>query len=124
ALAAEASPLAPATLDDTLSLPVRLHPSLHLLTSAHPVLTIWRYATAPEGARLQLDGRGEQVALWRDGNEVAMAALDAASFTCIATLIDTRDLETAHVAALAIDATFDLAVCLRSLLTHQLIVTG
>ncbi len=124
ALAAEASPLAPATLDDTPSLLWRLHPSVRLLASAHPVLTIWRFATAPEGERLQLDGRGEQVALWRDGSEVAMAMLDAASFSCIATLIDTCDLNAPHAAALAIDATFDLAACLRSLLTHQLIIAG
>ncbi|MBQ4855798.1 putative DNA-binding domain-containing protein [Rhodanobacter sp. B2A1Ga4] len=124
ALAAEASPLAPATLDDTPPLPWQLHPSVRLLASAHPVLTIWRYATAPEDERLQLDGRGEQVVLWRDGGEVAMTVLDAASFACIAALIDTRDLEAAHAAARAIDGAFDLAVCLRSLLEHQLIAAG
>lgn len=122
ALAAEASPLDPATLDETISLPMRLHPSLRLLTSAHPVLTIWRYTNAPEGERLQLDGHGEQVALWRDGSEVAMADLDPASFACIAALIDERDLVVAHAAALASDGKFDLVACLHTLLAHRLVV--
>lgn len=126
ALAADAAPLDPAALlaalDAPASLQLVLHPSLRLLASAHPVLTIWRYATSPESERLQLDGRGEQVALWRDGGDVALAATDAASHACIAALAAGRDLDAAHAEALACDADFDLAACLQSLITQGLVV--
>ncbi len=126
ALAAAATALDPATLaaalDDASPLRLVLHPSLRLLASAHPLLTIWRYAIAPGDGRLQLDGRGERVALWRDGGAVAMAALDAASHACIAALAVGCDLDAAHAEGLAADAHFDLAACLRSLLDQSLIV--
>ena len=126
ALAADAAPLDPVALatalDDASPLQLALCPSLRLLASAHPVLTIWRYATSPESERLQLDGRGERVALWRDGGAVAMAALDAASHACIAALAVGCDLDAAHAEGLAADAHFDLVACLRSLLDQGLIV--
>ena len=126
ALAADAAPLDPAAqaaaLDAASPLQLVLHPSLRLLACAHPVLTIWRYATSPESGRLQLDGRGEQVVLWRDGGAVAMAALDAASHACIAALAVGCDLDAAHAEGLAADAHFELAACLRSLLDQGLIV--
>ena len=126
ALAADAAPLDPVALatalDATSPLQLVLHPSLRLLACAHPALTIWRYATSSEGGRLQLDGRGERVALWRDGGAVAMAALDAASHACIAALAVGCDLDAAHAEGLAVDAHFDLAACLHSLLDQGLIV--
>ena len=126
ALAAEAIALDPAALaaalDDTAPLQLALHPSLRLQASAHPVLTIWRYATSPAGERLQLDGRGEQVVLWRDGGDVVLAATDAASYACIAALAAGRDLDTAQAEALAADADFDLASCLQSLIAQGLVV--
>jgi len=126
ALAAAASALDPAALaaalDDTSPLQLALHPSLRLLASAHPLLTIWRYATSPADGRLQLDGRGEQVVLWRDGGDVALAATDAASYACIAALASGRDLDAAQADALAADADFDLAACLQSLIAQGLIV--
>lgn len=125
ALAADAAPIDPAALaapggDGPLRLV--LHPSLRLLASAHPLLTIWRYAIAPEGGRLQLDGRGEQVVLWRDGGNVALAAMDTASYACVAALAAGRDLDAAHAEALAADADFDLATCLHSLIAQGLVV--
>ena len=126
ALAADAEPIDPAAwlaaLDAPTPLQLVLHPSLRLLASAHPLLTIWRYAIAPAGDRLQLDGRGEQVVLWRDGGEVALAATDAASHACIAALASGHDLDAAQAVALAVDADFDLAACLRSLIAQGLVV--
>jgi hypothetical protein len=124
ALAADATPLdsaALAALDDDGSLRLVLHPSLRLLASAHPVLTIWHYATSAGGGRLQLDDHGEQVVLWRDGGDVALAVTDAASYACIAALASGRDLDAAHAEALAADGHFDLAACLRSLLAQALV---
>ena len=126
ALAAAATALDPATLaaalNDASPLQLTLHPSLRLLASAHPLLTIWRYAIAPGDGRLQLDGHGEQVVLWRDGGDVALAAADAASYACIAALAAGRDLDAAQTAALACDTDFDLAACLRSLIAQGLVV--
>ena len=125
ALAADATPLdavAPVALDAGGPVRLILHPSLRLLASAYPVLTIWRYATASASGRLQLEGRGEQVVLWRDGSDVALAATDAASHACIAALAGGRDLDAAHADALAADAHFDLAACLRSLIAQGLVV--
>ena len=105
------------------SLRIGLHPSIRLLASAHPILTIWRYAIQPTSEPLVLDGEGEHVVLWRQDGEVAMAAVDPASFVCIASLAHGDTLDAAHAAALARDPAFDLAACLASLFRQALITT-
>lgn len=102
---------------------IGLHPSVQSLASRYPVLTIWRYATDPTPEDLQPPATGEQVTLWREDGEVAMAALDAASFACIETLASGATLDRAHAAAKSIDTDFDLSVCLASLAGHGLLVT-
>lgn len=99
-----------------------LHPSVHGLASRHPVLTVWRYATDPTPEDLQLTGVGEQVVLWREGGEVAMATPDAASFACIEALKRGDTVADAHAAAKAIDSDFDLPACMGSLAERGLIV--
>lgn len=127
-LAPESQPVAPDTLVESLDTsggPQRivLQPSLHLFASRHPVLTIWCYAVQPTSERLTLDGEGENVALWREDGDVAMAALDPASFACITALAQGGSLDDAQAAAAAIDPDFDLAPCMKSLLDRRL-VTG
>lgn len=100
---------------------ITLHPSVQLLASHHPVLTIWRYAMQPSTERLTLGGEGENVVLWREDGEVAMDATDAASFACIAVLARGDTLTAAHAAAQARDTTFDLTACINSLLQHGLV---
>lgn len=102
-------------------LAIVLHPSVRVLVSRHSVLTIWRYAIQPSPEDLQLDSEGENVVLWREDGEVAMATPDAASFACIAALMRGRPLEAAHAAATAIDPGFDLVACLESLARQGLI---
>ncbi|HEX7323819.1 MAG TPA: DNA-binding domain-containing protein [Rhodanobacteraceae bacterium] len=104
------------------ALRIVLHPSVHLLASRHEVLTIWRYAIGPATERHALDGDGERVALWREDGEVAMAALDAASFACIEALARGSPLEDADAVASAIDPDFALPECIESLLQHRLVV--
>jgi len=99
-----------------------LHPSVQWLASRYPVLTIWRYATDPTPEDLQPPDTGEQVVLWREGSEVAMAAMDAASFACIEALASGDTLDRAHATAKSRDTDFDLSVCLASLAEHGLIV--
>ncbi len=127
ALAADAEPVPPEAVAQQQvhtdgSLKIDLHPGVHLLASRHPVLTIWRYATAPTPAGLQLTGAGEQVVLWREGGEVAMATPDAASFACVDALSRGKSVGLARAVALAIDPNFDLPACLDNLAGHRLIV--
>jgi len=102
---------------------VGLHPSIRLLASTHPVLTIWRYATQPTAGQLVLDGEGEHVVLWRQEGEIAMAVVDPASFTYIVSLAHGDSLGMACAAAQACDPGFDPATCLASLFRQELIVT-
>lgn len=112
--AANASTVAP----DQLC--VNLHPSLQLLRGEHAVLSLWQWCLAPTDAAPTLDG-GEHVLLWRDGEGVAMTAVNAATFRCIEALAEGRDVATAYQAA-AVDSDFQLEPCLRDLLGNGLIV--
>ena len=126
ALAASATPMAMAALQSALQATImprlRLHPSLRLLASPFPVLTIWRYATEPTGERLQLPLEGEEVALWRDGGDVAMAQLDATGYVFLMAMSEGRRLDVAYLRALTTDAGFNMVDCLQSLIEQGLIV--
>lgn len=97
------------------------HTSLRLLASRHAVLTIWQYAMNPIEESLSLPDRGENVVLWRDGTEVAMAALDDASFACVHALSQGDTFGVAIAAASKIDPAFDSDACIASLAQHGLI---
>ncbi len=100
---------------------VRLHPSVQLLRSRYAVMTLWRWCLAPSATAPPID-EGEQVLLWRDGAEVAMAVLAQATFRCIELLADGHDVATARAAACSVDNAFDLETCLGDLLAQGLIV--
>lgn len=127
ALAADAEPIPSEIVAQPLArtegLPrIGPHPSVCTFASFYPVLTIWRYATDPTSEGLQLTGAGEQVVLWREDGEVAMATPDAASFACLDALSHGETLSHAHAAAKTIDSDFDLSACLGSLAARGLIV--
>ncbi|MGH8147296.1 MAG: HvfC/BufC family peptide modification chaperone [Rhodanobacteraceae bacterium] len=127
ALAADADTTLPATfvqLPAQAGVPRRigLHPSVQWLASRYPVLTIWRYATDPTPDDLQLTDKGEQVVLWRESGEVAMATLDAASLACIEALAIGDTLDHAYATAKSLDIDFDLPACVTSLAERGLIV--
>lgn len=121
------APAAPLVGESAASLPrgadvrITFDPSLHLFASHHAVLTIWRYAMQPTAERLQLRGEGENVLLWREEDAVVMAAVDAASFACIASLASGATLRAAGSAGTAIVADFDTAACVGSLIDHDLV---
>lgn len=126
-LAPESAPLDPETLASAIrsagaALRPVTHPSLHLLASRHPVLTIWHYALHPGNDELELGEMGEGVALWREGGEVAMAALDPASFACIGAIMRGASLGEAQRLATAADPSFELDACLASLVEHGLVI--
>lgn len=116
AMSAAAATLAPDRLR------MKLHPSLQRLRSDHAVLTIWQWCQAQDGKALRLDGSGEYVLLWRDGGQVAMAAVDPATFRCIEMLVDGGTVASAYREARELDNDFDLEPCLRDLFAQGLIV--
>ena len=83
--------------------------------------TLWQWCQAPTGAAPRVD-IGEHVLLWRDGGEVAMAAVSPATFRCIERLADGCDVASAYLAALDVDNDFDLEPCVRDLFAQGLIV--
>ncbi|HEU0198525.1 MAG TPA: DNA-binding domain-containing protein [Nevskiaceae bacterium] len=127
-LAPSAAPLSPENVADAWhgeaeSIRIVLHPSVHCLDSRYPVLTIWNYALRPADTNLVLGNDGENVVMWREEDEVAMDAVDPASFACITALAHELTLDEACTAAVSIDSGFDFAACLESLVAHGL-VTG
>lgn len=126
-LAPESAPLDPEALASAIrsagdALRPVTHPSLHLLASRHPALTIWNYALHPIEEKLTLDGAGESVALWREDGEVTMAALDPASSACIDAIMRGAPLGAAHRLATVADPGFELDACLASLVEHGLVI--
>ncbi|MDE2055146.1 MAG: putative DNA-binding domain-containing protein [Xanthomonadaceae bacterium] len=101
---------------------VGLHPSVRLLASRYPVLTIWRYAMQPRSGRLKLPTTCERVMLWREQDQVAMTALDPASFACVESLARGNALADAHDAGRLQDPDFDFAACTASLVDRGLLV--
>ncbi|WP_345797896.1 DNA-binding domain-containing protein [Castellaniella sp. MT123] len=124
-LAADAKAL---TFDDFMicldgaggSLRIGLHNCVRLLGSPHRVLTIWRFALAPEGI-LNPEGQGENVMLWREDGEVVMTSVDAATFTYVAALAAGASLEEAGTSSIALDDGFNAAQCMNELIRHHLI---
>lgn len=100
---------------------VALHPAVRLLESRFPVLTIWRYAVRPTTDRLDPGDAGERVVLWREDDQVAMAALDPASFACVAALREHGAPDVACTAGRAQDPGFDFSACIASLAGHGLL---
>ncbi|MGH8148030.1 MAG: HvfC/BufC family peptide modification chaperone [Rhodanobacteraceae bacterium] len=124
-LAADAKALPAVEFEHAVAVPesaFALHPGVQRIASPHPVLTIFRYAREPDDEGLQLPDAGESVLLWREDGEVAIAALDAASFACIDALACGQTVAHANAAARAIDPAFDLATCMGSFAERGLLV--
>ena len=110
------------TVADARAAPrVDLHPSVRLLASPHAVLTLWKYAIAGGGDRLQLPVPGEHVLLWRSGDEVGMACVDTATFAYVMALRAGSPIEIARHAAIRHDPEFAAEACLASLADEALI---
>ena len=121
--AAEATALSHWAACEPADVRMDLHPSMQYLSSAYPVLTLWRWCQSPVGAAPRPDGGAEHVLLWREDGEVAMAAVDPATFRCIEALAEGCDLASAYLAATDVDPDFDVQTCLHDLLTHRLVVS-
>lgn len=126
ALAADATPVDAVRTAEVVAvapecLRIKLHPSVQWLRSDYAVLTLWQWCQAPSDAPPRVD-ESEQVLLWRDGSDVAMTALEPATFRCIEMLAGGHDVAAAWAGARDVDNAFDLESCLRDLLGHGLVV--
>lgn len=127
--AAEAAPLSGPTLRDVLAgsdlrlLTVTLHPSLCVLTSPFPALSIWEMNTGSmHGRTIQLDDGAEETLIVRPQADVHLHRLrqgGAAFFIALAkgySLVDAAD------QALAGNGAFDLVAAIATLVDAGLIV--
>ena len=110
--AAEADPLQPDRLaavppDRGSDVVFRLHPSVRLLTSPHPLLALWA-GTAPEGAA------AGAVLVLRRGGAVEMAALDPGALAFLRMVRAGAPLDVAAATAAAADPGFALQAVLAA----------
>lgn len=120
--APEARPLDPAVLSDipeneSARLCFRLHPSIRIVRSPFPALTIWRMNVAdgvPEP--VDLDAGGEDTLIARPEAEVEVRSIPPGGPDFIAALADGNTLVEAAKAGLRAASSFDLAANLAALL--------
>lgn len=101
---------------------LRLQPSLRLMVSHWPALTIWsdhQRETSPHVAGAE--PRTERIAVWRAGDNVRFQLLCAANFAFRHALAHGQGLDRAAMRALAEDAQFDLADALARLFIDGLV---
>lgn len=111
----DAAALAAITPGQAPALRLRLHPSLRLLASRFPVVTIWQM-NAEGGEPAPLDfGTGEQALVLRADAEVEIRRVAGSSLEFIRALDEGHVLAEATGRALAIDTGFDLAENLLAL---------
>ncbi|WGS21694.1 MULTISPECIES: DNA-binding domain-containing protein [unclassified Bradyrhizobium] len=118
----EASPLAPEVFttiapDQLPAIRLALHPSLRLVRSQFPALTIWRMNVG-EGipAPVDLAAGGEDVLIVRPLANVEVRSIPRGSFEFIQALADGEPVLPALQAALIADPRFDLAANLTDLM--------
>lgn len=120
--APEARPLDPAMLssissDEAATLCFTPHPSVRVVRSQFPALTIWRMNVA-DGvpAPVDLDSRGEDTLVARPDAEVEVRSIPAGGAEFIAALAEGSLLVEAAKAGLRVSPSFDLAANLTALL--------
>lgn len=125
---ARADPVDPARLqqwrsDQFAELYFVLHPGVRLLSSEHPIVTIWEaHQGAPLVHEIDLGIGAEHVLLTRPRLSVQLHRLVRADYAFLASLLDGATLEWATEAAVACDGEFDLQSRLTTFVTSGLIV--
>ena len=120
---ADAAPLQPTRLavvpaEQQLSLGLQLVPAARLVSSPYPVLRIWQahqrdaIDAAAALQQLSLDEGGVQLLVLRRRLEIEFVLLSAGEAHWLAMLGDGRTLAEATIAALVVEASFDLAAAL------------
>jgi hypothetical protein len=119
--AADADPLAPADFTDVATdrialLRLTLHPSLQILRSCHPVVTIWSMNAGERELGPIQDYSPEDALILRPQFDVTVRLLPPGGAAFIETLRQGRTLAEAAEQALAADLRFDLAGNLAGLI--------
>jgi hypothetical protein len=107
---------------DLAALRVALHPSVELLRSTHPVVSIWS-AHRGDDAPVPIDAwHGEDALVYRAGEAVATVALPPGEAAFIETLLVLAPLGEAAAMAMAASPAFDPAPALARLIGSGLVV--
>jgi len=118
--AADAKPLTPAELagfgpDALAGLRFILHPSIEIVVSTFPIVTIWAMNADEIELAPLADWRGEDALVARPALDVEVRRLPAGAATFLQSLAGGKPLGAAANAALASSPDFDLAINLASL---------
>lgn len=119
--AADAEPLDPARWQEIdpqalASLQVALHPSVEIVRSAHPVVTIWAMNDGEAELAAIEDWAGEDAVIARPHLDVTVRKLPAGGAAFLTALVDGASLGDAAQAAASDHPEFDLAVNLAGLI--------
>lgn len=126
--APEANPLSPEALaaipaDEVAGLTFGLHPSLRLIRSSFPILTIWRMNIGDgEPAPVDFTAGGEHVLVTRPAAEVELRAMPPAGFEFVEALQQGQSLTVAMKNALCADPRFDLSGNIRDLIAAGAVI--
>ena len=118
--AADAKPLTPAALSGRLpdalaGMRFILHPSVEIVASDYPIVTIWAMNSGEIDLAPVTDWRGEDALVSRPGFDVEVRRLPPGAKTFLQSLAGRNPLGEAAAAALAGSASFDLAANLAAL---------
>ncbi|HEY4846432.1 MAG TPA: DNA-binding domain-containing protein [Methylocella sp.] len=118
--AADAKPLTSAALvggvpDALARMRFILHPSVEIIASDYPIVTIWAMNSGEMDLAPITDWRGENALVWRPGFDVEVRRLPPGAKIFLQTLAARNPLGEAAAAALAANASFDLAANLAAL---------
>jgi hypothetical protein len=118
--AADAKPLTPAALSSGLpnalgGMRFKLHPSVEIVASDYPIVTIWAMNSGEIDLAPIADWRGEDALVSRPGLDVEVRRLPPGAKTFLQNLAARNPLGEAAAAALAANASFDLAANLAAL---------
>ncbi len=120
---ADAAPLPPAALakippDQLAGMRLQLHPSVRIVTSRYPVLTIWRMnADGGEPAPVDLNAGGEDCLVVRPAADVEVRSVPAGGAAFLRRLGEGASLGDASEAGFAAAADFDLSANLAGLIS-------
>jgi uncharacterized protein len=101
-----------------------LDPSIHLLTSAYPVLRIWQVHHTEHGADEVVDFSAgtDYLMIRRESDEVVVERVTAAEFAWLRVLAQGLDLAMALDSTVALDPEFDLGAALRARIADRTLI--
>lgn len=103
---------------------LHLHPACGLLVSPWPIEKIWRVHQSDDDTDVRIDLRegGSRLLVYRQGFDVAMAAISRGELVMLASLATGATLEAALTEALEADPALDVAAALAAALTRGCLI--